>query len=123
MTCWLIFGAQVVPVIGESFSWAVLAYAVLSLSIVRMLPVALALAGSGLDRFGVAFVGWFGPRGLASVIFALLALEDLGSVGKDLVGVIAVTVLLSVVLHGLTARPLARRFPSIPHASEPMGER
>ena len=81
-----------------------LVYAVLSLTVVRMLPVALALAGAGFDRFAVAFVGWFGPRGLASVIFALLAMEDLHDAGKDLVAVIAFTVLLSVLAHGFSAR-------------------
>ena len=57
------------------------------------------------------FIGWFGPRGLASVVFGLLALEDLaGSAAKPVVSVIAFTVLLSVLAHGLTADPLARRY-------------
>jgi NhaP-type Na+/H+ or K+/H+ antiporter len=56
-------------------------------------------------------VGWFGPRGLASVVFALLALEDLGQpVANQAVAVITITVLLSVIAHGATADPLARRF-------------
>jgi NhaP-type Na+/H+ or K+/H+ antiporter len=58
----------------------------------------------------VAFVGWFGPRGLASVVFALLALEDVGHAAEPAVSVIAFTVLLSVVAHGLTAKPLAHRY-------------
>jgi sodium/hydrogen antiporter len=78
--------------------------------VLRLLPVALALLGSGFDRYSVLFIGWFGPRGLASVIFALLALEGLGTAGRELVAVIALTVLFSVVLHGVTAGPLARRF-------------
>ena len=114
MISWLIFGALVVPVIGDSWTPKVLVYAVLSLTVIRMLPVALALAGAGVDRFGVAFVGWFGPRGLASVIFALLAVEDLHDAGKDLVAVIAFTVLLSVVAHGFSAGPLASRFTKSP---------
>jgi len=114
MISWLIFGALVVPVIGDSWTPTVLAYAVLSLTVIRMLPVALALVGAGVDRFGVAFVGWFGPRGLASVIFALLAVEDLHDAGKDLVAVIAFTVLLSVVAHGFSAGPLASRFTKSP---------
>ena len=77
MISWLVFGALAVPVMQDTWSWTLLAYAVLSLTVVRMLPVALALLGAGLDRFSVGFVGWFGPRGLASVIFALIALEDL----------------------------------------------
>jgi NhaP-type Na+/H+ and K+/H+ antiporter len=72
--------------------------------------VALVLAGAGLGRPAAAFVGWFGPRGLASVVFALLALEDLGErVAGPAVTVIAVTVLLSVVAHGASAGPLIRR--------------
>lgn len=110
MISWLIFGALAVPVIGDLWTPRILVYAVLSLTVVRMLPVALALMGAGLDRFGVAFVGWFGPRGLASVIFALIALEDLHDAGKDLVAVIAFTVLLSVLAHGFSAGPLASRF-------------
>jgi sodium/hydrogen antiporter len=77
-----------------------------------MLPVALALVGAGFDRFSVAFVGWFGPRGLASVIFALIALEDLHGAGADVVAVISLTILLSVLAHGFTAVPLANRFAS-----------
>jgi sodium/hydrogen antiporter len=85
-------------------------YAVLSLTLIRMAPVALSLIGAGLGRPAVAFVGWFGPRGLASVVFALLALEDLGQSAGPAVSVIAFTVLLSVVAHGLTADPLAHRY-------------
>ena len=77
-----------------------------------MLPVALALLGTGFDRYAVAFIGWFGPRGLASVIFALLALEGLDEAGRDVVAVISLTVLVSVVAHGFSAGPLANRFQS-----------
>jgi hypothetical protein len=70
-----------------------------------------ALLGTGLGRGSVVFVGWFGPRGLASVVFGLLALEALGEqVARPAVAVIAFTVLLSVVAHGLTAEPLAKRY-------------
>jgi NhaP-type Na+/H+ or K+/H+ antiporter len=85
-------------------------YTVLSLTVVRMLPVALALVGAGLDRRTVLFVGWFGPRGLASLVFALLALEELGAQADEAVAVIAGTVLLSVLAHGVTAAPLAARY-------------
>jgi NhaP-type Na+/H+ or K+/H+ antiporter len=85
-------------------------YAVLSLTVVRMLPVAIASVGAGLDRTTVLFVGWFGPRGLASLVFALLALEALGSHADEAVAVLTATVLLSVVAHGLTAAPLAQRY-------------
>jgi len=112
MVSWLIFGAIAVPAIGHWFEWPVIGYALLSLTAIRMVPVALALLGSGFDRFSVAFIGWFGPRGLASVIFALLALEDLGPAAQEVIATIALTVLLSVAAHGLTARPVPGRFVS-----------
>ncbi len=86
-------------------------YALASLTVIRMVPVAVALTGERLGRAAVAFVGWFGPRGLASVVFALIALEDLGQhAAGPAVSVITLTVLLSVIAHGATADPLARRY-------------
>lgn len=107
---WLAFGAIAVPIMVDRVDPAMVVYAVLSLTAVRMVPVALALLGSGLDRNTVLFVGWFGPRGLASLVFALLALEELGSEADEAVAVIAVTVLLSVIAHGLSATPLASKY-------------
>jgi NhaP-type Na+/H+ or K+/H+ antiporter len=91
--------------------WRIGLYAILSLTLVRMVPVALALAGLHARWPTVGFVGWFGPRGLASVIFALLALEDLHDAGSEVVAVIALTVLLSVLAHGISAGPFGRAFP------------
>ncbi len=87
-------------------------YALISLTAVRMVPVALSLIGSGLNRDSVLLVGWLGPRGLASIVFALIAFDQLGpNKGGVLVGhVIAVTVTLSVLLHGLSAGPTAAWF-------------
>jgi NhaP-type Na+/H+ or K+/H+ antiporter len=108
---WLAFGAVAVATAAQNLTWQVALYAVLSLTVIRMAPVAIALAGARLGRATVVLVGWFGPRGLASVVFALLALEDLGQpAASQAVAVITVTVLLSVVAHGATADPLARRF-------------
>jgi NhaP-type Na+/H+ or K+/H+ antiporter len=108
---WLAFGAVAVVPAFENLTWQAVVYAVLSLTVIRMAPVAIALAGGRLGRTAVAFVGWFGPRGLASVVFALLALEELGQhVAGPAVTVIALTVLLSVIAHGVTAEPLARRY-------------
>jgi NhaP-type Na+/H+ or K+/H+ antiporter len=80
--------------------------------VVRMLPVALSLVGAGLDRQTVLFVGWFGPRGLASVVFALLAVEELGETSfvVPALAAVSLTVFLSVVLHGVTAGPLGSRY-------------
>ena len=107
---WIAFGAVALPIVAPRVDLATVAYAILSLTVVRMLPVAVAAIGSGLDRTSVLFVGWFGPRGLASLVFALLALEEFGDGADEAVAVVGVTVLLSVVAHGLSARPLADRF-------------
>ena len=92
---------------------AAIVYAILSLTVVRMVPVALALIGCRFQPATVAFIGWFGPRGLASIVFMIIALEDLHDARQDtdvVVAAIGWTVLLSVVLHGLTAVPFARRY-------------
>lgn len=107
---WLAFGAIAIPIMLERLSALTVLYAVLSLTLIRMLPVALASIGAGFGRNTVLFVGWFGPRGLASLVFALLGLEALGGEADEAVAVIAVTVLLSVVAHGFSAAPLAARY-------------
>jgi NhaP-type Na+/H+ or K+/H+ antiporter len=107
---WLAFGAITVPLVLDRVDVMTVLYAVLSLTLVRMVPVGLATIGAGLDRETVLFVGWFGPRGLASLVFALLALEELGPCADDAVTVIGMTVLLSVLAHGITAGPLALRY-------------
>ncbi len=118
---WVAFGAIAIPIMVQRIDVLTVLYAVLSLTVVRLLPVALALVGTGLDRSTVLFVGWFGPRGLASLVFALLSLEALHAVADEAVAVVAVTVLLSVVVHGLSAGPLARRYGR--SASSRKGER
>jgi len=120
---WLAFGAIALPILFDRLNWTLLLYAVLSLTVIRMVPVALALIGSGLDRNTVLFVGWFGPRGLASLVFALLALEEIGSGVDEAVAVIATTVFLSVLAHGISAAPLAARYGTAvaPAAEEPGG--
>ena len=108
---WLAVGAIAVVPALRSLTWQTVAYAVLSLTVVRMAPVAVALAGSRIGHAATLFIGWFGPRGLASVVFGLLAIEELGqeAAGPG-VRVIAFTVLLSVIVHGATAEPMARRY-------------
>jgi NhaP-type Na+/H+ or K+/H+ antiporter len=107
---WLAFGAIAVPLMVDRVDWPVVAYAVLSLTAVRMIPVALSLVGRHLAGATVLFVGWFGPRGLASLVFALLALEEIGPAADEAVAVIATTVFLSVLAHGLSAAPLATSY-------------
>ena len=108
---WLAFGAVALVPAMESLTWQMVLYAILSLTVVRMAPVLVALAGARLDWATSILVAWFGPRGLASVVFALLALEELGgpAAGRA-VAVITITVVLSIVAHGATAEPLATRY-------------
>jgi NhaP-type Na+/H+ or K+/H+ antiporter len=107
----LAFGAVLLGPSLDDVDWRVVLYAVASLTVVRMVPVALALLGSGARRETVAFVGWFGPRGLASIVFAVLIIEEaqLPHVGT-MVLTTYVTVGLSVLVHGMTAAPLTRRY-------------
>jgi NhaP-type Na+/H+ or K+/H+ antiporter len=108
---WTLFGAVLVaPLVTSAIHPAAVFYAVLSLTVVRMVPVAIALIGTGLRPSSLAFMGWFGPRGLASVVFTLIAFESLhqGGTAPDLlIEVAAWTILLSILTHGVTARPLA----------------
>ena len=112
LVVWFIFGAALLPIAFDHFELDVVLYALLSLTVVRMLPVALCLIGSGVGRTEVAFIAWFGPRGLASVVFAILAVESLeGSfLLDDAVGVIAMTIAFSVLLHGFTAALPGRHY-------------
>jgi sodium/hydrogen antiporter len=106
-----IFGVFAADALGAT-TWQIVAYALLSLTVVRMLPVAIAVAGCGLRPPAVAFLGWFGPRGLASIILALVVVEEEpGLTGLDQIFLtMTVTVLMSVFLHGVTAAPLTRRY-------------
>jgi NhaP-type Na+/H+ or K+/H+ antiporter len=107
----IVFGAVLLgPVLGD-VTWSVALYAVLSLTVVRLLPVAISMIGTGARRPTLAFLGWFGPRGLASIVFAILVLEEGGLPHDDLILVTTyVAIGLSVVAHGLTAAPLANRY-------------
>ncbi len=107
----LVFGAVLVPEAIEHFSWRVLLYSLLSLTLIRMAPVAISLVGSGLRVPSIAFLGWFGPRGLASILFVLVVVEEgrLAS-GPLLEGIVVLTVFLSAMMHGATAYPFARRY-------------
>jgi sodium/hydrogen antiporter len=113
LVLWFIFGAGFVLPAFQNLDVRIALYAVASLTVVRMIPVAIALIGAGQDRATTAFVGWFGPRGLASVVFALLAVEDLGATDPRVmtaVHTIAITIAFSILAHGITAGPLATRY-------------
>jgi sodium/hydrogen antiporter len=107
----LFFGAILLgPALGD-LSWELVLYAVLSLTLVRMLPVAIAVLGTRARAPTVGFLGWFGPRGLASIVFAVIVVEESNLPHEHLIALaIYVTVGLSVFVHGLTAAPLATRY-------------
>ena len=103
---WVTFGAVVVGQSIGSFSWQVVMYALLSLTIVRVLPVFLVLTGMNLRADEKLFMGWFGPRGLASIVFAVIVLNAHLPGGKTISMTVVCTILLSVIGHGLSANPL-----------------
>ena len=133
---WIGFGAAAAPVALHCATVPTIAFALLALTVLRMLPVALSLIGSGFRWDTVLFLGWFGPRGLATVVFAAAAHGEEGLPnGEMLFGSAVWTVLLSVVLHGLSASPLAAAYarrcaerpggengavPALPAARRPM---
>jgi NhaP-type Na+/H+ or K+/H+ antiporter len=105
---WFIFGAAVVGHLFESANWQAMAYAVLSLTLVRMLPVFLVVTGMGLRWDTKLFMGWFGPRGLASIVFIVMVVAEKLPGQSTLASAVVGTILLSVIGHGLTANPLAK---------------
>ena len=107
---WIIFGAAVVFQHSGLVHWRVVVYALLSLTVIRMLPVSLSLLGLGIGWDARLFLGWFGPRGLASIVFIILVAHEELAGREVLIGTVVVTVVLSVIAHGLSANPLAAWF-------------
>jgi NhaP-type Na+/H+ or K+/H+ antiporter len=106
----LVFGAVLLGPALEVLSWQIVLYALLSLTVVRMLPVAIALWGTHARAPTVAFIGWFGPRGLASIVFAVFIEDTHQAHSTTILTVTYLTVGLSVLLHGLSAAPLVKRY-------------
>ena len=108
---WFVFGREVDLVLNTGVPLAVIVYAVLALTVVRIIPVFLALRGTTITRLEAIFIGWMGPRGLASLVLGLLAGVALNGSARLLVAqVTVITVLLSVILHGLIAGPIGAAF-------------
>jgi NhaP-type Na+/H+ or K+/H+ antiporter len=104
---WVMFGAAVIGDSLDLFTWEVFVYAVLSLTVIRIVPVFLSLTGTGESVSSRIFLGWFGPRGLASIVFAVIVM-DANLPGSRFIGAVVVTtVILSLVAHGVSAKPLA----------------
>jgi sodium/hydrogen antiporter len=113
LSVFFIFGALAVGLI-EPLTWRAASYALLSLTLIRMLPVAASLLGTHLQIVSVLFMGWFGPRGLASLVLGLIVVAEAPLLaGRGLIEqVVALTVLFSVFLHGITAAPLSAAYAS-----------
>ena len=107
---WFVFGTLLFVPPFMRLDWRVFVYAMLSLTVIRMLPVFLCVAGRGLRTDTKLFMGWFGPRGLASIVFAVMVREEALPGGDIVVATAACTILLSVIAHGLTANPLATAY-------------
>ena len=108
MMTWFIFGAAIIGKFIQDVTWEMLVYALLSLTVIRMLPIFLSLSGTGLSTSSKLFLGWFGPRGLASIVFGIIVLNE-GVPGGDLIAMVVVlTVLFSLIAHGISANPLAK---------------
>jgi NhaP-type Na+/H+ or K+/H+ antiporter len=109
---WMVFGATLMPMLPELLHWQYWLYAAASLTLLRMLPVWLSLLGTGLKPELKLFIGWFGPRGLASIVFAVMVLQHepalLGQ--KPIIATVLCTIVLSVILHGISANPWVGRF-------------
>jgi NhaP-type Na+/H+ or K+/H+ antiporter len=103
---WVVFGAIAVGYRFTDLSWQVVLYAVLSLTLIRMLPVFLSLLGMRLSIHEKLFIGWFGPRGLASIVFGVIVLHEHLPGGDTIIITVISTIVLSVVAHGLSANPL-----------------
>ena len=111
MVCFLVFGIAFVPVTLAYWDLNVLIYSLLSLTFLRMIPVAISLIGK-TDFSTMLFIGWFGPRGIASILYILIVIHDLGSIEghETIYSVMSLTILLSIFLHGLSAKPFSNLY-------------
>ena len=107
LATWVIFGAAIVGLVIEYLTWSIVIYSVLSLTLVRMLPVFISLSGLGMQSGSKLFLAWFGPRGLASIVFGVIVLAERPPGGEILATTVVCTVCLSILAHGLTANALA----------------
>ena len=107
---WVIFGSAVVGQAVGQFSWLILLYSVLSLTLIRMLPVFISLTGMGVSTEGKLFIGWFGPRGLASIVFGVIVVNANVPNSGPIAMTVVCTIMLSILAHGITANPWAKAF-------------
>jgi len=105
MITWIIFGAMVIVAYLPDFSWPIVLYAILSLTIIRILPVFISLIKTGFSVKEKLFMGWFGPRGLASIVFAIIVLDIPLPHKPTIILTVVCTILGSIILHGFSAIP------------------
>lgn len=111
MVAFFVFGALILGPSLPLFTWEIFAFAFVVLTLGRMLPVAIALIGTGLRVPTVAYIGWFGPRGLASLVFVgTVVVESDPSQAPVILAVVAATVSLSVLAHGASAVPWSETY-------------
>jgi NhaP-type Na+/H+ or K+/H+ antiporter len=109
MFAFLIFGALLLPDGLEHMTWTAVILALLFLTVIRMFPIWLSLLGTGLALREKLFLGWFGPRGIASILFTLIMMDEFDFPGEqELLACVSMTVFLSIVLHGISAAPLSK---------------
>ncbi len=109
MFAFLIFGALLLPDGLEHMTWGAVVLALLFLTVVRMLPIFVSLMGTGLALREKLFLGWFGPRGIASILFTLIMMDEFDFPGEEeLLACVSMTVFLSIILHGISAAPLSK---------------
>ena len=108
LVTWMMFGTMIISPLLGFFTWEVAVYALLSLTVIRVVPVFLSLAGTGESVSSRLFLGWFGPRGLASIVFAIIVLDKKVPGAETMALVVVCTVLMSLVAHGISAYPLAK---------------
>lgn len=107
----LAFGALVLDRAFDMMTWQIVLMAVLALTVARIGPVALSMVGTKLAGPTLLYMGWFGPRGLATIVFAALVVTEADLAGQATITAVAtITVGMSVLLHGLTAYPGSERY-------------
>ncbi|QBG34459.1 cation:proton antiporter [Litorilituus sediminis] len=110
----LIFGLAFVPTLAPYWDLMALFYALLSLTVIRIIPVFICLIGSGLNNYSKLFIAWFGPRGIASILYLLIAIDQIGKQGNEKVfAIIVLTVLLSTFAHGMSAIAMSNKFKTL----------
>lgn len=106
---WFVFGSVLLSNPVRELNASMLTYAILSLTLIRMVPVFICVSGLGLKQESKLFLGWFGPRGLASLVFAMMLRHGEGFPHADtLITVVSWTIFLSIIAHGLSANPFAK---------------